>query len=283
MALFKTPITNALTIDVEDYFQVSAFEKHIDKKSWGNFSCRVEKNVQSILQILDDNQTKATFFTLGWVAEKFPALVKDISSQGHEIASHGMSHIRVTSQTQQEFMRDVQNSKKILEDISGYEIRGYRAASFSINNDNLWALETLLETGHIYSSSIYPVRHDLYGIPDAPRFPFRLRANCVLEIPISTVKLFGRNIPCGGGGYFRLYPYMLQRRAIEAVNKNDGKPFIFYFHPWEVDPDQPKINNLNFKTRFRHYLNLNKMENRLRKLITDFNWSRVDEAFSSYM
>lgn len=283
MPTLTASITNALTIDVEDYFQVSAFERNITKADWGNYPCRVENNIHTILEILQAKDITATFFTLGWVAEKFPLMIREIMSQGHEIASHGMSHVRVTTQTKHEFKKDVINSKKLLEDIAGTEVKGYRAASFSINESNMWALEVLLETGHIYSSSVYPVKHDLYGMPSAPRFPYRANSSSVLEIPISTVKVFGKNYPCGGGGYFRLYPYILQRKAIETVNKRDKKPFIFYFHPWEIDLQQPRIKGLSAKTKFRHYLNLNKMESKLNKLVTDFKWSRMDHVFSSYL
>ena len=273
-------ITNAMTIDVEDYFQVSAFEKHIDRNDWDNISCRVENSTNRVLDLLGNSNVKATFFVLGWVAERYPGLVKRIVSEGHELASHGLSHIRVTQQTREQFREDVISTKALLEDISGSEIKGYRAASYSINKSNLWALEVLAETGHIYSSSIYPIKHDLYGIPDAPRFKYNPIKNCdFIEVPVTTVEKFGKKMPCGGGGYFRLYPYSLSRWAIKQVNKVDRQSSVFYFHPWEIDPNQPRQKNIGGKTRFRHYLNLGKMENRLTRLLNDFSWGRMDEIF----
>jgi polysaccharide deacetylase family protein (PEP-CTERM system associated) len=271
---------NAMTVDVEDYFQVSAFEKHIDRADWDRLPHRVERNTHRILDLFDEHGVKATFFTLGWVAERYPELVRRMVNDGHELASHGYSHVRATQQTPTEFFEDVKKTKAMLEDISGAVIKGYRAASYSINDSNMWALQVLAETGHLYSSSIYPVKHDLYGVPDAPRFSFRPHGeNGILEIPVTTVELLGKKLPCGGGGYFRLYPYPVSRWAIRRVNHHDRQPGIFYFHPWEIDADQPQQKNIGLKTRFRHYLNLERMEHRLCHLLQDFSWGRMDSVF----
>lgn len=272
-------IQNAMTIDVEDYFQVSAFEKHIDRSSWGSIPSRVESNMERIFAMLDENGIKATFFTLGCIAEQYPQIVRNITANGHELASHGWEHIRVTNQGRDEFLKDVSRTKALLEDIGGEPVQGYRAASYSIGKDNLWALDVLAEAGYKYSSSIVPIKHDLYGIPDAPRFSFPAADGKLLEVPVTTLALGGRNIPCGGGGWFRLFPYQFSRWALNRVNEQDGQSCIFYFHPWEIDPDQPKQQGIGLKTRFRHYLNLTRMESRLRKLFTDFSWGRMDRIF----
>ena len=270
---------NAMTVDVEDYFQVSAFEGTIQKSDWSNQQIRVERNVARILELFDQSKVKATFFTLAWVAKRFPQTIRDIVAAGHELASHGMDHTRVTNQTRPEFEVDSQQSKTILEDISGVPVIGYRAASYSIVRDNLWALEALKQAGYKYSSSIYPIKHDLYGVPDAPRFPFRLNDNSVVEIPVTTVRIFNRNFPSGGGGFFRLLPYPISRWALKRVNKLDSASGMFYFHPWEIDPDQPRVNGASLKSRFRHYLNLEKTEHRLTRLLNDFEWGRMDKVF----
>lgn len=268
-----------MTIDVEDYFQVSAFEKYIDREEWENIPARVEANVENILRILEEKNTVATFFILGWVAERFPQVVKDIAKAGHEVASHGYSHVRVTQQSPSEFKQDIVKTKKILEDLSGESVIGYRAASYSINKSNLWAHDEIEDAGYKYSSSIYPIKHDLYGIPDAPRFPYKVGQNELLEIPISTVEWLGRRIPCGGGGYFRLFPYYFSRFMIKQVNHHERQPCVFYFHPWEIDTEQPRQQGLNVKTRIRHYLNITKMQHRLNKLLSDVNWGRMDKIF----
>ncbi len=271
---------NAMTVDVEDYFQVSAFETYIDKKQWDSLPNRVENNTNRILDLFNQNNAKATFFTLGWVAERFPALVKRIVEEGHELASHGYEHIRVTEQTPSKFREDIAKTKKLLEDISGQEIKGYRAASYSIVSKNLWALDVLQEEGYKYSSSIYPVKHDLYGIPDAPRFMYQpIENNDFKEIPITTLRLFKKNLPCGGGGFFRLYPYFFSKWAFKNINNNEKQSGIFYFHPWEIDPGQPRQKQLSLKTRFRHYLNLSKMEKRILNLLQDFDWDTMDAVF----
>lgn len=271
---------NAMTVDVEDYFQVSAFEKNIARDDWEKLDCRVQKNTERILALFGEYDVNATFYVLGWIAERFPQLVRQIVDAGHELASHGYSHVRVVDQTPQQFIQDVTRTKKLLEDIGGQAVVGYRAASYSIGANNLWALDILGDTGHRYSSSIYPIRHDLYGMPEAPRFPFRLRQGGILEIPVTTVTIWDRKIPCGGGGYFRLFPYVFSRWAIRRVNNLDHQPSVFYFHPWEIDFTQPRIDGISIKTRFRHYLNLEKMEGRLRRLLSDFSWDRVDHVYS---
>lgn len=273
---------NAMSVDVEDYFQVSAFERYIPREQWDLMPCRVERNTDRILSLFADSDVKATFFTLGWVAERYPDLVRRIVAGGHELACHGYSHVRVTTQTPEEFRADVGLSKGLLEDIGGVRVKGYRAASYSIGAENLWALQILEELGFDYSSSIYPVRHDLYGMPEASRFAFRPEnAPSLLEIPVTTVALGGKNFPCGGGGFFRLFPYPISRWAIQRVNRVDGQPSVFYFHPWEIDPDQPRQSGIDLKTRFRHYLNLSRMESRLGQLLRDFRWDTMDKVFLS--
>jgi polysaccharide deacetylase family protein (PEP-CTERM system associated) len=273
-------IRNAMTIDVEDYFQVSAFAPYITRDSWPERECRVEANVDRILAILDEGGVKATFFTLGWIAERYPALVKRIVAGGHELASHGYGHLRASDQDRAQFKQDISSAKAILEDIGGQAVLGYRAPSFSIGHGNLWALEVLHEAGYRYSSSIYPVQHDHYGMPDAPRFAWHPNgSDGLLEVPITTVRLGQRNLPAGGGGYFRLFPYALSRWMMQQVNQRDGQPAIFYFHPWEIDPGQPRPSGINLKTRFRHYVNMEKMDGRIRALTRDFAWDRMDRIF----
>ncbi|WP_342618764.1 XrtA system polysaccharide deacetylase [Rhodoferax sp. GW822-FHT02A01] len=271
-------ITNALTIDVEDYFQVSAFAPHIDRATWDNCECRVERNVHRILALLEQHNTKATFFTLGWVAQRYPQLVRQIVEGGHELASHGYGHERASDLTQAAFLEDIRSAKAILEDISGSAVVGYRAPSFSIGKSNLWAFDCLAETGHRYSSSIYPIAHDHYGMPDSPRFVHEVRPG-LIEVPITTLRAFGRNFPSSGGGYFRLLPYALTRWMLQRVNADDGQAGIFYFHPWEIDTQQPRIEGISAKTRFRHYVNIDRVEARLNQLLTDFRWGRMDHIF----
>jgi polysaccharide deacetylase family protein (PEP-CTERM system associated) len=275
------PITNAMTVDVEDYFHVAAFEDVIDRSSWESRECRVERNVDSLLELFQRRGVRATFFMLGWVAERFPTMLRRILAAGHELASHGFEHRRVTTQNRAQFAADVTATRRLLEDIGGRVVRGYRAASYSINASNLWALDVLQEAGYQYSSSIYPIKHDLYGMPDAPRFAFHFRPGSILEIPVTTVRMFGRNWPCGGGGYFRLLPYSVSRRLIARVNRDDREPAIFYFHPWEIDPEQPRIGGASLRSRFRHYHNLPAVRERLERLLGDFAWSRMDEVFAA--
>lgn len=272
-------VTNAMSVDVEDYFQVSAFEGHIDRNDWNDIPHRVDRNTRRILELFAERDVHATFFMLGWIAERYPDLVREIVAQGHELASHGYEHIRVVNQSREQFQDDVVRTKRLLEDMSGQAVNGYRAASYSIGAGNLWALDVLQEAGHLYSSSIYPIRHDLYGMPEAPRFPFHHREGAILEIPVSTVVVGNQKLPCGGGGYFRLLPYIVSRAAIRRVNLQDKQSTVFYFHPWEIDPDQPRQESIGLKTRFRHYLNLHRMEGRLKRLLADFSWDRMDHLF----
>lgn len=272
------PITNALTIDVEDYFQVSAFAGRIARSQWDSIECRVERNVHRMLDLLAQKNTRATFFTLGWIAERYPALVRRIVAEGHELASHGYGHQRASDLSKAEFTEDVCKAKAILEAIGGVRIRGYRAPSFSIGQGNLWALDVLQASGHEYSSSIYPVKHDHYGSPDAPRFAHPIREG-LMEIPPTTLRLMERNLPSGGGGYFRLLPYSVSRWMLQQVNQRDAQPAIFYCHPWEMDADQPRVAGVGWKSRFRHRVNLGKTEQRLARLLDDFHWDRMDRIF----
>ena len=269
-----------MSVDVEDYFQVSAFAPHIRREDWDCLPCRVEKNVDLILGLLDESGARATFFTLGWIAERHPQLVRRIVDNGHELASHGYGHQRASELTPAAFRDDVTRAKRLLEDLGGVAVRGYRAPSFSIGRSNWWAVDALEEAGYVYSSSIYPVRHDHYGMPDAPRFPHRPNGESgILEVPPTTLPLFGRNLPAAGGGWFRLLPYDVSRWMLRRVNAQDQAPCVFYFHPWEVDPEQPRQRGLPARTRFRHYLNLHRTQGRLRKLLNDFEWDRVDRVF----
>ena len=271
-------IANALTIDVEDYFQVSAMAPYIARSRWDQCECRVERNVERILALLQRHQTQATFFTLGWVAERYPQLVRQIVDQGHELASHGYGHERASDLSREAFTQDIVRAKHLLEDIGGRAVLGYRAPSFSIGTGNLWAFDCLQASGHRYSSSIYPIQHDHYGMPDAPRFAHAV-ADGLIEVPVTTLRIAGCNLPSSGGGYFRLLPYALSRWMIRRVNAHDRQSAIFYFHPWEIDPQQPRVPGIDLKTRFRHYVNLDRMEQRLDALLGDFRWGRMDRIF----
>ena len=271
-------LTNALTIDVEDYFQVSAFAPHINRLEWNSRECRVERNVDRILGMLSEHGAKATFFTLGWIAERYPNIVKRIVEEGHELASHGYGHERASDQTEEVFFSDIQLAKFILEDLSGVAVKGYRAPSFSIGTGNLWAFDCLQRAGYEYSSSVYPIQHDHYGMPDSPRFAYQVRDK-LLEIPVTTLRVLNRNLPSSGGGYFRLFPYGVSRWMLGKVNSGDRESAIFYFHPWEIDTEQPRILGISRKTRFRHYVNIDRMEARLNRLLKDFKWGRMDEIF----
>jgi len=273
-----TALTNALTVDVEDYFQVSAFARYIPRSEWECRECHVERNVARVLDLLDRHDAKATFFTLGWVAERYPQVVRSIVARGHELASHGYGHERATDMTQEQFSQDVVRAKSVLEDTAGVPVAGYRAPSFSIDSRNLWAFDCLARAGYLYSSSIYPVRHDHYGMPDAPRFAHRMGGG-LLEVPATTSRVLNRNLPSSGGGYFRLLPYGMSRWMLRRVNEVDGKEAVFYFHPWEIDPGQPRVPGLDGRTRFRHYLNIDRMEARLDRLLGDFRWDRMDRIF----
>ena len=272
------PISNYLTIDVEDYFQVSAFAPYIQRADWDARECRVERNVGRILDMLAAQKTQATFFTLGWIAQRYPHLVRRIADEGHEVASHGFGHERVSDLTPEAFGHDIRTAKDLLEDIAGVEVTGYRAPSFSIGQANLWALDVLEQEGYRYSSSIYPIQHDHYGMPDAPRFAHRIRPD-LIEVPPTTLRMFNRNLPSSGGGYFRLFPYALSRWMLRQVNQNDQQPAIFYFHPWEIDAAQPRVAGIDARTRFRHYVNIPRMEQRLQRLLQDFQWGRMDHIF----
>ena len=267
-------IKNALTVDVEDYFQVSAFAKSIKQDDWDSHNLRVEKNTQQLLDLFDQAQVKATFFVLGWIADRVPQLVKEIADRGHEVASHGYSHQLIYNQTPDVFREETIRSKKLLEDLSQQPVRGYRAASYSITKRSLWALDILAEAGFIYDSSIFPVRHDRYGIPDAEEKPHRLitpNQHSLVEFPLSTAKIFNYKLPVAGGGYFRLYPYFLTKAGLSQINRRQ-LPFVFYLHPWEIDPQQPRIDASWF-SRFRHYNNLERCEQRLKYLLEDFDFT----------
>ena len=275
-------IQNALTVDVEDYFQVSAFAKSVKQDDWDNFPLRVEKNTQRLMDIFDEAQVKATFFVLGWVADRNRELVKEIAQRGHEVASHGYSHQLIYNQSPEVFREETIRSKQLLEDIIQAPVRGYRAASYSITKKSLWALDILAEAGFEYDSSIFPVRHDRYGIPDAEESPHILKTpsgNSLVEFPLSTAKIFRYKLPVAGGGYFRLYPYALTRAGLKQVNSRK-QPFIFYLHPWEIDPDQPEIEAGRF-SRFRHYNNLEKCEARLQRLVRDFEFGTAWQVLDS--
>ena len=272
-------INNALSVDVEDYFHVSAFAKNITQNDWHTFLPRVDFNTRRLLDLFDEHQVKATFFVLGWVAEREQKLIKDIASHGHEIACHGFSHQLVYNQTQEKFREETLRSKYVLEDLVQKSVLGYRAASYSITKASIWALDILTEAGFVYDSSIFPVRHDRYGIPDAIEYPHRLKTpngNSIVEFPLSIAKYVGMNIPVAGGGYFRLYPYLVSKVGLSQVNSRNY-PFIFYLHPWEIDPMQPRIKTSHI-SRFRHYNNLNKCEERLKRLLDDFSFCSVIEV-----
>jgi polysaccharide deacetylase family protein (PEP-CTERM system associated) len=277
-AVVTVPVVNALSIDVEDYFQVSAFEPHIPRSGWDSIECRVEQNIEQILALLADANARATFFTLGWIAERYPDMLRRIAAAGHELASHGFAHRRASEQSRDEFLADIRLAKAILEDIVGREVRGYRAPSFSIGASNRWAFDVIAEAGYRYSSSVYPIRHDHYGDPDAPRFAHEVRPG-LIEVPVATIRVFGNNWPAGGGGYFRLLPYAISRWSIRQINARDREPAMFYFHPWELDASQPRVAGLHARTRFRHYLNLARMAPRLTCLFRDFRWDRADRLF----
>ena len=278
----SAPLTNAMSFDIEDYFQVQALDDVCARDRWDDFEPRVERNTNVLLDALAERKVHATFFVLGWVAERCPALARRIVAEGHELASHGYAHHRVDRQTPLQFRDDIARTKKLLEDVAGTPVRGYRAATFSLGPTTPWAFEILEDEGYHYSSSIYPITHDNYANPDAPRFAYRPKGTSRLwEYPISTVRLAGRNLPCGGGGYFRLAPYGIFRRAIAHLNEREHQAAVFYLHPWEVDPDQPRPEGVRLKSRVRHYLNLARTLPRLTRLLQDFRWDRIDRVFSA--
>lgn len=273
--------TNALSFDIEDYFQVQALSDAFPRETWSQCESRVERNTGKLLDVLAEADCKATFFTLGWVGERHPQLVRRIVAAGHELASHGYAHFRVDGQTPDEFREDIRKTKRILEDCSGQAVVGYRAATFSVGPSTGWAFPILEAEGYKYSSSVYPVKTDFHSFENAPRFSYRPESTTAFwEFPISTFKWGGRNFPVGGGGYFRLLPYSLFRQALLRVRSAEAKPLVFYLHPWEVDPLQPRPSHVSLKSRVRHYLNLGRTEARLRRLAKDFKWDRLDRVFA---
>ena len=269
------PIINYLTIDVEDYFQVSAFEKLIHPSAWDGYVSRVERNTGKILALLEEYEVKGTFFIVGWTAERYPNMVREIVDRGHEIGCHSYLHQKIYDLNPEEFREDTKKAKNILEDITGRAVTGYRAPTYSITEKSLWALDILEELGFRWDSSIFPIFHDNYGIPDSPRFEYKLPENNLKEYPISTALLLGRKIPVAGGGYFRIFPYWFTKMALRSINKLEQKPFVFYLHPWEIDPGQPRIPHAGWKSRFRHYNNLEKTEDRLTLLLQHFQFGPI--------
>ena len=275
--MIKPRPINGLSVDVEDWFQVGAFEGVIDRDSWDGLSGRVERNCDAILEMFDEADVKATFFTLGWVAQRQPALLRRIAEAGHELASHGWDHARVHTMDRASFAADLDKSRKAIEDAAGVEVTGYRAPSFSIDQRTPWAYMALAEQGFTYSSSVAPITHDHYGWREAPRFAFRpLPWSGLLEIPVTTAEFAGRRLAAGGGGFFRVLPYAFSRWAIRQVNNRDGRPAVFYFHPWEIDPQQPRVTNASMRSKLRHYTNLDVMAEKLKQLVLEFEWGRMD-------
>ena len=287
-------ITNYLTIDVEDYFHVSAFENQSPPETWANRESRVERNTDLVLRLLDEHNVTATFFILGWVAERFPGVTRRIADAGHEVACHGYLHQRVALQERATYRQDIRRAKALLEDQTGRPVIGYRAPSYSITRQTAWAFDELIESGFRYDSSVFPMKHDFYGIPDWPRFAGYAAKNGdiwreaetlaqgeagIREIPITTLRFCGRNLPIAGGGYFRLLPYAVTRWGLKRINETEQQPFVFYLHPWEFDPEQPRMDGASAKSRFRHYLNLHKTENRFQRLLEDFTFGPMGDDF----
>jgi polysaccharide deacetylase family protein (PEP-CTERM system associated) len=275
----ESAVVNAMTVDVEDYFQVSAFDRVVSRDQWDSLESRVCRNTERLLGVFDDADVKATFFVLGWVADRFPDLVRRIASTGHEIASHGYAHRLIYEQTPAAFRDDVKRAKGLLAHVSGQQVEGYRAPSYSLTEDTPWAIDVLIEEGHTYDASVYPIHHDRYGMPDAPRHPHVLsgRGGTILEAPGSTIRFASMNFPVGGGGYFRLLPYAWTKLGISRINRAEGRPAIFYLHPWEIDPDQPRFDP-GLIGRFRHYRNLSRTEGRLRALLSDFRFAPLNSV-----
>jgi polysaccharide deacetylase family protein (PEP-CTERM system associated) len=281
MVTAVSALKNAFSVDVEDYFQVQSLESAYPMSRWPSCESRVERNTERLLELLSEAGISGTFFVLGWIAERHPDLIRRIVAAGHELASHGLCHVRVDRQTPDAFREDVSTSRAILEDIAGERVRGYRAATFSIGPGTPWAWSVLEEEGFAYSSSVYPVARDLYAFADAPRAPFKPHGTAdLVEIPIATVRFANRNWPSGGGGFFRILPYELSRAAIAHVNRVDQMPAVFYIHPWEVDPEQPRAAGIPLKSRLRHYANLSTTRGKLARLARDFHWDRIDRVFS---
>ncbi len=278
------PVTHAMTVDVEDYFHVAAFAKVIKPSDWHQWPSRVEANTDKLLQLFADHNLKITFFVLGWVAERHPQLVKRICAQGHELASHGYSHQLVYQQTPEVFRSETAKSKQILEDLAQQPVTGYRAASYSITRKSLWALDVLAELGFTWDSSIFPTRHDNYGIPGSPEEPYTLITSSgarLTEFPLTTAKVLGQSIPAAGGGYFRQYPYALSRWLFKRASQNQTRPQIFYLHPWEIDPGQPRVPNASWFSNFRHYTNLKRCLPRLEQLLADFQFGTMSASLGS--
>lgn len=272
-----SPVVNGLSVDVEDWFQVGAFEQVIDRATWDSLPDRVERNCDAILALFAEAGVKATFFTLGWVAERHPALLRRIADRGHELASHGWDHARVFTLGREAFAADLARAQQAIEQAAGVAVTGYRAPSFSIDQRTPWAYEVLAEQGYAYSSSVAPVTHDHYGWREAPRFAFRpLAGSILIELPVTTAEFAGKRLAAGGGGFFRVLPYAFSRWAIRQVNRRDGRPAVFYFHPWEIDPAQPRVTGASLRSRMRHYTNLSAMAGKLKELLGEFSWGRVD-------
>jgi polysaccharide deacetylase family protein (PEP-CTERM system associated) len=271
------PLVNGLSVDVEDWFQVGAFEDVIARDDWDGLTDRVERNVDEILQMFDEAEVKATFFTLGWVAKRHPAMLRKIAEAGHELASHGWDHARVYTLDRARFAEDIRKAKAEIEDASGFAVTGYRAPSFSIDHRTPWAYLELAEQGYAYSSSVAPIAHDHYGWREAPRFAFKpMPWMDLVELPVTTAEFAGKRLAAGGGGFFRVLPYGFSRWAIRQVNRRDNRPAVFYFHPWEIDPGQPRVDGAPLKSRLRHYTKLDSMADKLRQLVKDFTWGRMD-------
>lgn len=271
---------NAFTVDVEDYFHVAALSSAITRESWPTHESRVERNTERLLALLADRGVRGTFFVLGWVAERTPGLVRRIAASGHEIACHGFSHQLIYQQAREEFREETVRAKRLLEDLIGEAVLGYRAASFSVTRDSLWALDTLIDAGFLYDSSIFPIRHDRYGLPGAAPEPNRLSApsgRTLVEFPMSAARFLGVQVPVSGGGYFRLLPFWVTKAGLKQINERRGLPFTFYLHPWELDPGQPRFK-VSALSRFRHYTNLARCEGRLRRLLGEFEFTSMREA-----
>jgi polysaccharide deacetylase family protein (PEP-CTERM system associated) len=274
--------TNAFTIDVEDYFQVEALSRVISRDRWPEMEYRCENNVHRLLALLEEKKVRGTFFILGWIAERSPQLIQEIAAAGHEIGCHGMSHRLIYTQSRAEFRDETRRSKQLLEDLVGKSVRGYRAASFSIVRRSLWALDELIDAGFEYDSSVFPVRHDNYGIPDAPLAPFAITAPSgrqLVEFPMSVARWGAFRLPVSGGGYFRIFPYWLTRASLARINQREQRPFVFYLHPWEIDVDQPRVN-AGWKSRLRHYTNLAGCEDRLRLLLSEFRFAPMGDVLA---
>jgi polysaccharide deacetylase family protein (PEP-CTERM system associated) len=275
--------TNALTIDVEDYFQVQALADTVPRAAWEEMPRRVQANTERLLEAFERAGVHATFFTLGWVAERHPALIARIVAAGHELASHGYGHERVNLLGPEAFRADIRRARGVLEAAGGVAVAGYRAPTFSLNAATPWAFAILAEEGYRYSSSVYPVRHDLYGMPEAPRFPYRPADGALWEIPMTTLRVLGRNLPCAGGGWFRVLPYAVFRLALSRFRQAEAAPAVFYAHPWEIDPAQPRQAVRSRRSRFRHYVNLSRTAGRLERLLGDFAWDRMDRVFADVL